>query len=98
MSDTTHERVRAVVIGEVQGVGFSYFVLEVANSLPITGWVRNRHDGSVEVLAEGQRQSLDLLLQALKEGPRSARVFEVREEWTKATGEYSSFWIGQTRE
>ena len=98
MNESTHKRMHAIVVGEVQGVGFRYFVHEVANSLPITGWVRNRRDGSVEVLAEGTPQSLGMLLHALKEGPRSARVYEVREEWTEAIGEFTSFWVGQTRE
>ena len=97
MSEATKYRLHSVVEGYVQGVGFRYFVLDIANSLGITGWVRNRADGNVEVLAEGERPLLDKLLQALYRGPRSARVFNVTEEWHTASGEFSSFSIRSTQ-
>lgn len=60
--------------GRVQGVGFRWFVEREAHILGIAGWVRNNHDGSVEVLAHGTRDQLTGLHGRLREGPRAARV------------------------
>ena len=49
---------RFLVRGRVQGVGFRWFVEREAHLLGIAGWVRNNHDGSVEVLAQGTRDQL----------------------------------------
>jgi acylphosphatase len=73
---------RFLVRGRVQGVGFRWFVEREAHILGISGWVRNNHDGSVEVLAQGTRDQLSGLHSRLREGPRAARVdnVEVTEE------------------
>lgn len=84
-------RLHAIVEGRVQGVGFRYFVVENARMLGLTGWVRNRWDDSVEVVAEGERHRLEQLLALLHQGPRSARVSKVVEEWLPPSGEFSSF-------
>jgi acylphosphatase len=68
---------RFVVRGRVQGVGFRWFVEREAHMLGISGWVRNNHDGSVEVLAQGTRDQLLGLHSRLREGPRAARVDSV---------------------
>jgi acylphosphatase len=68
---------RFIVRGRVQGVGFRWFVEREAHMLGIAGWVRNNHDGSVEVLAQGTRDQLAGLHARLREGPRAARVDEV---------------------
>src|SRR5258708_37636878 len=65
---------RFVVRGRVQGVGFRWFVEREAHILGIAGWVRNNHDGNVEVLAQGTRDQLSGLHGRLREGPRAARV------------------------
>jgi acylphosphatase len=65
---------RFVVRGRVQGVGFRWFVEREAHILGVAGWVRNNHDGSVEVLAQGTRDQLSGLHMRLREGPRAARV------------------------
>jgi len=91
MEEQTNSRLHAFVEGDVQGVGYRYFVVDNARSLGVTGWVRNRYDGSVEVLAEGLRSYLDILVDALQQGPRSARVSNVRTEWQPAKGEFSEF-------
>ena len=96
MSEAVRQRLHSIVEGYVQGVGFRYFVVETALSLGITGWVRNRFDGSVEVLAEGEQKPLNELIQALHRGPRSSRVFNVSEEWQTATGEFSGFRVRPT--
>lgn len=67
------------VSGEVQGVGFRYFVQDKATSLGLTGWTRNLADGRVEVYAAGSRDRLNDLAAALHIGPRAARVRSVEE-------------------
>jgi acylphosphatase len=90
------ERLHAWIDGHVQGVGFRYFVREQAAAMPITGWVRNLHDGRVEMIAEGKREDLDKLLTAVKQGPRASHVIEVRTEWGTAKGEFDSFRVQPT--
>src|SRR5207244_12904415 len=68
------ERLHAIVRGDVQGVGFRYFVQRKAQQLGLRGWVRNNDDGTVELVAEGGRGELEQLKRALEEGPRLARV------------------------
>jgi len=84
-------RLEAVVTGQVQGVGFRYQVLQRARGLGLAGFVRNRWDGDVEVVAEGDRSRLEALLSYLQVGPRSAWVREVIVNWQAATGEFHSF-------
>lgn len=79
------------VVGMVQGVGFRYFAERVAQSLGLVGYVRNLPDGSVEVYAEGEKDSLQILGSRLRRGPAFARVDEVQEQWSATTGKYSSF-------
>ena len=73
-SEKPLETKRYLVRGRVQGVGFRWFVEREAHVLGIAGWVRNNHDGSVEVLAQGTRDQLSGLHSRLREGPRAARV------------------------
>lgn len=68
---------RYLVQGRVQGVGFRWFVLRVANGLQLTGYVRNLPDGQVEVCAKGTPEALEALERELAQGPRSARVESV---------------------
>jgi acylphosphatase len=88
-----NQRLHALIEGHVQGVGFRYFVRESAAGFPVTGWVRNRHDGNVELVAEGDQADLEKLLSILKEGPRGSRVTNVRISWETATGEFDKFGI-----
>lgn len=74
-------RVHAVIRGLVQGVGFRYFVRDRAERSGLRGWVRNRPDGAVECVAEGERGDLEELVAALREGPPWARVSEVEVSW-----------------
>lgn len=89
-------RLHAVIDGTVQGVGFRMFVLEHAQSLGLSGWVRNTYDGKVEVMAEGARPELEKLLDKLRMGPRAAFVSEVQKEWLEATGEFTRFSVAHT--
>jgi len=96
MTENDNAQLHATVEGRVQGVSFRYFVAEQATLLGITGWVRNRWNGNVEVTAEGSRSQLECLLVALNKGPRAARVTKVTHQWGEATGAFSSFRIGMT--
>jgi acylphosphatase len=68
------ERRRWIVRGRVQGVGFRWFVAREATRLGVGGFVRNLHDGSVEVVSQGTDEQLDALGAALSRGPQMARV------------------------
>lgn len=83
----------AVVRGRVQGVGFRYFVMEVAAGLGLGGWVANEPDGSVRCVAEGSRSDLEALLAELHRGPLGARVVDVSATWGPATGSYQRFTV-----
>jgi acylphosphatase len=76
----------AVVYGDVQGVGFRYFVQRRAGEMGLSGWVRNLPDGNVEVVAEGNRAALGRLLELLGKGPGLADVDRVDAEWGEETG------------
>jgi acylphosphatase len=96
MEESEKARLHAIVEGQVQGVGFRIFVLRSADFLNLTGWVRNRWDGNVEVLAEGARPAVENLLVALHTGPRASFVTHVQTEWLPATGEFSRFQVRQS--
>ena len=70
-------RRRLVVKGLVQGVGFRWFAREQAESLGLSGWVRNREDGAVEAEAEGPAGALDEFVRRLRAENSSARVDEI---------------------
>ena len=89
-------RLHATIEGHVQGVGFRYFVSDQAQSIGLTGWVRNVYDGQVEVVAEGTRGDLEKLLRSLQRGPSGAHVHHVTEEWSPATGDFHRFSIAPT--
>ncbi|MEP6495178.1 MAG: acylphosphatase [bacterium] len=70
-------RLHVAVRGRVQGVGFRWFVGELARRLDLAGWVRNRADGSVEVAADGDDHAVETLRAALGQGPHGAGVASV---------------------
>jgi acylphosphatase len=80
---------RFYVSGAVQGVGFRFFVEDVAARLGITGYVKNLFDGRVEVYAIGSADQLDTLKSELQRGPRMARVEQVTESNAEILSEYS---------
>ena len=92
-SEKPIEAKRYIVRGRVQGVGFRWFVEREAHMLSIAGWVRNNHDGSVEVLAQGTRDQLAGLHSRLREGPRAARVDAVEVSDAQPVPGVSSFRI-----
>jgi len=85
------QRLHAFVSGRVQGVGFRWFVIQEAQERNLTGWCRNLYNGKVEVLAEGELEALNDLLQLLRKGPGGSRVSDVEAEWSPAKGEFRRF-------
>jgi acylphosphatase len=96
MNSIPENRLHARVTGRVQGVGFRYFVMNAAVELGLTGWVRNRRDGSVEVVAEGDLDRLQDLVRALQKGPRSSAVRDVKTTLQTPSGEFGSFFVRST--
>jgi acylphosphatase len=78
-------RLHARVYGRVQGVNFRYHTQKKANALGVGGWVANRSDGTVEVVAEGEKAELQKLVSFLHRGSPSARVERVNVDWDEAT-------------
>lgn len=91
------ERVHIVIYGRVQGVFFRALTQEKAAELGLTGWVRNREDGTVEVVAEGGKDKLDELVKWCRTGPPDARVTEVEVRSEPYTGEFKEFSIKYRR-
>ncbi len=83
--------IHALVSGRVQGVGFRYFVQRVAQSMKLTGEVRNRGDGRVELYAEGDETTLNQFLKRVNEGPALSYVSNVEVDWSPAIGAYTEF-------
>jgi acylphosphatase len=78
-----------LISGIVQGVGYRAWTTDVARTLGITGWVRNLHDGRVEVWAEGEAAQLDELETRCRVGPRSAQVTKIERELRTPRGHAS---------
>ncbi len=72
---------RIIVSGRVQGVGFRFFAVDVAEELGITGWVKNLKDGRVEVEAHGRKEMVELMVARLRQGPPGASVSDVNVTW-----------------
>jgi acylphosphatase len=85
------QRLEASVRGVVQGVGFRWFVTRTASRLGLVGWVANRGDGSVELVAEGLADRLDQLESALRSGPSGAIVEHLDARRLPAMGGFSRF-------
>lgn len=86
-------RVRLLVSGRVQGVGFREFTCRTAYRLGVGGWVRNLADGRVEVVADGERPALDALVTAVSGGPPGAVVRDVHQDWQHVPGQEKEFVI-----
>jgi acylphosphatase len=82
-----------IVTGRVQGVGFRYFAQDVAVREGVSGFVRNRPDGAVEVRVEGDIEAVTRVERALAQGPPGARVDDLAVEPIPPTGRTSGFRI-----
>jgi acylphosphatase len=87
------ERLEAVVSGKVQGVFFRDHAVRAAESLGLTGEVKNLPDGTVHAIAEGIREQLEQYVDELRKGSPASNVETVSIEWHPASGEYASFSI-----
>ena len=96
MSDGSSHRLHAIIHGRVQGVGYRAFAIRSAQQIGLTGWVRNRYNGTVETVAEGDRTQLENYLKVLQRGPISSNVTTIDEEWSAATMEFDQFKIKMT--
>ena len=86
-------RVRLRIEGSVQGVFFRASAQDQARRLGLKGWVRNCPDGSVEIVAEGDRKNIDELIAWCRHGPAGAQVQDVQVQWQEPKGEFSAFRI-----
>jgi acylphosphatase len=87
MTDRVTKRV--IVRGRVQGVGFRFSTVREAEGHGITGWVRNRQDGTVEAVVQGPRDAVARMLEWIERGPDGARVDAI--EVTDTDGEFTGF-------
>lgn len=85
------ERVHLIISGDVEGVGFRAWVRGKARDLGLVGWVKNREDGSVEVVAEGEKKELEKLIMDCHDGPNIAMVERVDVTWEEPMDEFVEF-------
>ena len=90
-------RIHVFVSGLVQGVFFRSQAKNKAEELGLFGWVRNLTDGRVEILAEGEKDKLEELVNWAKKGPESARVDDLEISWQEFKGEFEDFEIRYNR-
>jgi acylphosphatase len=86
-------RAHVVVSGDVQGVFFRQETKRQAEAHGVSGWVRNRDDGAVEAVFEGEKQDVKALVEFCKHGPSGAMVTNVDLKWENFTGEFNDFKI-----
>ncbi|MBA3017590.1 MAG: acylphosphatase [Proteobacteria bacterium] len=84
-------RAHAIIIGRVQGVFFRMETKRAADSYKVLGWVKNRRDGTVEAVFEGNEENVNSILEWCKKGPRLADVKKVDVELEDYTGDYYEF-------
>ena len=86
-------RAHAIISGRVQGVFFRVETKRAADRIGVSGWVRNRSDGTVEAVFEGDRTQVDAVLEWCNEGPLHANVADLNVTWNDYTGEFQGFEI-----
>jgi acylphosphatase len=86
-------RAQVVVSGFVQGVMFRETTKRRADSVNVTGWVRNRDDGGVEAVFEGEENDVKAMVEFCRRGPPMAKVTNAEVEWQTYVGEFDSFEI-----
>jgi acylphosphatase len=91
-----HNSVHIFVEGKVQGVGFRYFVKQLAEENNITGWVRNRYDDRVEITAQGNDKDLNQFISKVRVGPPSAHVTSLDLDWLDSQSLFERFSISPT--
>lgn len=86
-------RARVIISGRVQGVFFRVNTARAASRIGVFGWAKNRRDGKVEAVFEGDEDSVNAMLEWCNTGDPPAMVSSVDLEWEEVTGEFSSFEI-----
>lgn len=86
-------RVNIRIYGQVQGVFFRQSAKQEAEKLGIVGWVKNKSDGSVEIMTEGGKENIDKFIKWCKSGPPFAKVEKVEIEEFKKSEDFSDFSI-----
>lgn len=86
-------RAHLIMSGYVQGVFFRAHTQKKALAIGINGWVRNRYDGTVEALFEGEKEKIEEMMRWCHKGPSGARVSNVSIEWEEYRGEFKDFEI-----
>ena len=87
------KRAHVIVEGRVQGVFFRAYTSDEAKKLGLTGWVRNRPDGSVEAVVEGDTESIETMLHWFYQGSPGSRVTDVKVQKEDPVGDMSGFEI-----
>ena len=75
-SKTDIKTFRIILSGRVQGVGYRYFVHDLATRFEVKGYVQNTHDNKVEIICQGKKNNLDMFIQAVKKGPALSFISE----------------------
>ncbi len=86
-------KAHVIIKGRVQGVFYREWIRSQAESMNLTGWVKNLASGKVEAVFEGPKEKVEEIIDKCKEGSGAARVENIDIKWEKGTGEYKSFEI-----
>ncbi len=85
------ERAHVFYSGRVQGVGFRYTAEALAQELELSGWVKNTRDGRVELVCEGPKEDVEMLLERIRKSAMGPHIKNADVNWKKATQEFSDF-------
>ena len=87
------ERIHLYIEGLVQGVGFRYYTRAKAKEAGVFGWVKNLSDGRVEIVAEGEKESIDKFMALLREGNLGTHIDKAEKDEEPYTGHFRHFYI-----
>jgi len=88
-----NKKAHVFVTGKVQGVYFRLSTQNIAKSHRVTGWIRNRSDGRVEAVLEGEESEVKKLVDYCRKGPKGAAVTDISVEWNPSKDEFTTFTI-----
>lgn len=89
--DYDNARAHVIISGRVQKVFYRANALDEAKDLGLKGWIKNNEDGTVELVLEGKKNIIKEMILWCHEGPRLAKVTNVKVEWEEYTGEFKDF-------
>ncbi len=89
----TSHRAHIFYSGRVQGIGFRYTAERFALELGLLGWVKNSPDGRVEVMCEGSKEKIELLIERIRQSSLGVHIKKTACEWERATGEFNDFTV-----